>query len=196
MTKHDTLMEIIRDNPDSADAAVAQYVLAHNMSLLDYDDWTAANRILGFPISYTQFHIIDGAVSGLLNEYEGEPDARLLFLGALFKHDYNMLRHNSFTQFEIFGKPALFSDIRGQVASEPLGILALYSYDLRHGDDNSYPCTLEHHVTVNWFGRVYTLEPLLDEDEKSRPVTEDDWSYSEEEDLTPLEFIEQYKKED
>lgn len=194
MTTHDTLTEIIRENPNTRDAEIAQYILDYNMSLLDYDDWTAAERILGFPIDYEQFHTIDGTVSGLLNEYEGDPDARLLFLGALLK-DYH-ITFDSFTRFEIFGKPALFSDSRGQLSRKIIGLSGLYAYDLRHGDDDSYPCTLEHYVAVNWFGRVFTAEPLLDDNETSRPVTDDDWSYlSDEEDLTPLQFIEQYRKE-
>lgn len=194
MITHNTLTEIIHKNPGTRNAEIARFVRDHHMSQLDYDDWTAAERILGFPIGYEQFHTIDGAVSGLLNEYEGDSDARLLFLGALLKPLYN--ERNAFQQFEIFGKPALFTDTRSGIASDLLCLDCLYSYDLRHGDDNSYPCTLEHHVTVNWFGRVYTLEPLLRDDEDFRPVTDDDWSYmSDEEDLSPLEFIEKYRKE-
>lgn len=193
MTTHDTLTEIIHDNPGTRDAEIARFVRDHHMFQLDYDSWTAAERILGFPIDYEQYIAIDGRVSLPLNGYEGDPDARLLFLGALLKDEHN--RHNSFQQFEIFGKPALFSDSRNQIASNPLCLDCLYSYDLRHGDDDSYPCTLEHHVVVNWFGRVFTVEPLLGDDEDSRPIADDDWSFSEYEDMTPLQFIEQYRKE-
>lgn len=195
MTHPDALAKIIHNNPGTRSAEIAQFVLDYGMRFSDFVDWTVAERILGFPITCEQFHTIDGAVYAELSEYEDDPDARLLFLGALMRHDYNMIQANSFTQFEIFGKPALFSDSRSQISSTPLGIFALYSYDLRHGDDDSFPCTLEHEVTVNWYGRVYTLEPLLDEAEKSRPVSDDDWSFSDEEDLSPLQFIERYKKE-
>ena len=195
MITHNTLTEIINENPGTRDAAIAQYVLAHNMSLLDYDDWTAAERILGFPIDYEQFHTIDGAVSGLLNEYEGDPDARLLFLGALTMHDCRASQ--SMPQFWIFDKPALFTDSRRQINDcPPLGLSGLYSYDLRHGDDDSEPLTLEDSVTVNWWGRIYTAEPMLDPGESMRPICSDDWGFSDEEDLTPLQFIEKYKKGD
>lgn len=191
----DEMTEIIQDMPNTREAYIAQYIIdtQPHSSLLDYDCWIAAERIVGFPLTHEQVCIIDGTVSSLLTEYEDDPDARLLFLGALLKHEHGS--DNSFQQFEIFGKPALFSDSRSQISSNPLCLDNLYSYDLRHGDDDSYPCTLEHFVTVNWFGRVYTLEPLLDDDEDSRPITDDDWSFSEEEDLSPLEFIEQHRKE-
>lgn len=197
----DQLMPIIEDNPGTRDAYIAQYILDHqpSMSLLDYDNWTAAERILGFAIDAEDLSIISHATEYELNEYEGDPDARLIFLGALLitgRARYDSY-YNSFSAFEIFGKPALFTDNRGITQRNILALDSLYSYDLRHGDDFGIPLTLEEHVVVNWFGRVYTLEPLLEEGQTRRDIGEDDWSYcSDEEDMTPLQFIEKYKKEE
>ena len=189
----DEMTEIIQDMPNSREAYIAQYILdtQPHSSLLDYDCWIAAERIVGFPLTHEQVCIIDGTVSSLLTEYEDDPDARLLFLGALMMHECRATQ--SMPQFWIFDKPALFTDSRRQINDyPPLGLSGLYAYDLRHGDDDSEPLTLEDSVTVNWFGRIYTAEPMLEPGENMRPICPDDWGFSDEEDLTPLQFIEKY----
>lgn len=93
--------------------------------------------------------------------------------------------------FEIFGLPALFTDMpRAFLPSTPS---QLYRYDLRHGDDDCRPCTIERHVSVNRWGTVYVAEPLLVDGKHSRSVEEDDWSFCyEADDLTLYEFMQKH----
>lgn len=44
-------------------------------------------------------------------------------------------------------------------------------YDLRHGDDDSIPCTVEKSVLVNHYGTFMTVKPL------AVPMDISDWSY-------------------
>lgn len=99
-------------------------------------------------------------------------------------------RDMTFARFEIFDTPALFTELRpGDIVGVP-DLDKLHRYDLRHGDDDSFPVTLEHRVVVNRFGIIFAAVPLLDEHVRSRAITEDDWGYrSDLEDCTPTEFL-------
>ena len=102
----------------------------------------------------------------------------------------------TFCRFEIFDTPALFTELRPADFVGVPDLDKLYRYDLRHGDDDSFPVTLEHCVVVNRFGTVYTTTPLLGEDDYSRTITDDDWSYcSNLADCTPTEFLAEMEKE-
>lgn len=50
-----------------------------------------------------------------------------------------------------------FTELRVDKDTIPKGI---YYYELRHGDDDSYPCAIEDSVIVNYFGAVFTEEPI------------------------------------
>ena len=96
-----------------------------------------------------------------------------------------------FARFEIFGIPALIADTRRVWLPRNIpGLDRLYAYDLRHGDDDSIPLTVEHCVVVNHFATIFTVIPLLDNLETPRDITQDDWTYrSDLADCTPLEFL-------
>ena len=71
-----------------------------------------------------------------------------------------------FERVEVFGKPALFTDLRVDRESVPSGY---YVYDVRGSD---YDCgklnTLERRVLVNHAGTVVAFEPLLGETQEYR----------------------------
>ena len=105
-------------------------------------------------------------------------------------------RDMTFARFEIFDTPALFTELRSSDIVGNPDLDKLHRYDLRHGDDDSFPVTLEHRVVVNRFGTIFTAVPLLDEHVRSRTITEDDWGYrSDLEDCTPTEFLSDLAKE-
>ena len=92
-------------------------------------------------------------------------------------------------RFEIFGKDALFTDLHADDVDKLQGIDKLYRYDLRHGDDDSVPLSVEPRVTANRFGTVFTAEPLFIKGEFSRDLFDEDWGFlSDREDMTPEQF--------
>jgi hypothetical protein len=60
-------------------------------------------------------------------------------------------------EVEILGHMGLFTEFRVDKNTVPQGV---HCYELRHGDDNSFPATLEERVTVNYFGSIILLEKL------------------------------------
>ena len=106
-------------------------------------------------------------------------------------------RDMTFARFDIFDTPALFTELNVRDIVNVQGLDKLYCYDLRHGDDDSFPVTLEHYVVVNRYGTIYTAVPLLDEGVRSREITEDDWGFrSDLEDCTPTEFLNELSREE
>lgn len=105
-------------------------------------------------------------------------------------------RDMTFARFDIFDAPALFTELRPSDIVGVPDLDKLYRYDLRHGDDDSFPVTLEHRVVVNRFGTIFTAVPLLDEHVRSRSITDDDWGFcSDLADCTPTEFLAELEKE-
>lgn len=102
-----------------------------------------------------------------------------------------------YKRFEIFDTPVLFTDNRMGCYDYYGAIHYLNVYDLRHGDDDSIPLTLEEEVTVNRFGTILSPVELLGDD-KRRNITDDDWSYmSDLPDCTVKEFMDElWRKED
>lgn len=64
-------------------------------------------------------------------------------------------------EVEIVGHIGLFTEFRVDKNTVPQDI---HCYELRHGDDNSFPATLEERVTVNYFGTIILPEKLELED--------------------------------
>jgi len=87
----------------------------------------------------------------------------------------NDARNLSYDGFELFGREVLFSQFRIDRDTPPKGI---YAYDLRHGDDDGTPCTLEKHVVVNHFGTVLSNRPFSLPKEGYKLIGEDDYSFS------------------
>lgn len=62
-----------------------------------------------------------------------------------------------FREVEIKGHMGLFTDLRVDKSTIPE---SMNCYELRHGDDDSYPAALEQNVCVNYFGAVLMAEKL------------------------------------
>lgn len=63
----------------------------------------------------------------------------------------------SFQEVEIKGHMALFTELRVDKSTIPE---CVNCYELRHGDDDSYPAALEHGVRVNYFGAVLMTDKV------------------------------------
>ena len=99
-------------------------------------------------------------------------------------------RDMTFARFEIFGVPALFTEMRVNDITGVSGLDRLHRYDLRHGDDDTIPLTVERRVLVNRYGTIFAAASLLADDEKSKNISDDDWGFdSDLDDCTPMEFL-------
>lgn len=71
-----------------------------------------------------------------------------------------------FERVEVFGKPALFTDLRVDRSTVPAGY---HVYDVRGSDSDCGKLnTLERRVLVNHAGTVVAFEPLLGETQEYR----------------------------
>lgn len=95
-------------------------------------------------------------------------------------------RKMDFAGFELFGREVLFSQVRIERDTIPAGI---YAYDLRHGDDDGIPCTLEKNVRVNYFGTVLSNKPFKLPDEGYRRIGYDDYGFSSLPDCTLSDYM-------
>lgn len=99
-------------------------------------------------------------------------------------------RDMTFERFEIFGVPALFTEMRANNIIGVPGLDRLHRYDLRHGDDDGIPITVERRVLVNRYGTIFTAVPLLAVDETCKAISDDDWGFdSDLDDCTPMAFL-------
>ncbi len=71
------------------------------------------------------------------------------------------VRDEQLKEVEINGKIALFTELRVDKGTIPHGV---FCYELRHGDDDSYPATMEIVVNVKYFGAVFSMEQLLEDE--------------------------------
>jgi len=106
-----------------------------------------------------------------------------------------MARYNAmeeqFEEITVFGKPALFHDMRIKRESVPEG---LYLYEVRHDDDGwGDPVQIARGIMVNHFGSIITREPIkLPPDGYLDIDPEKDWSYAGGDCRTVKEFQEKY----
>ena len=102
-----------------------------------------------------------------------------------------------YKRFEIFDTPVLFTDIPVRGHDYYNAVPYLHVYDLRHGDDDSIPLTLEKQVIVNRFGTILSPVAFIDNCQR-KEISDDDWSYmSDLPDCTLKEFMEElWRKED
>jgi len=77
-----------------------------------------------------------------------------------------------FSVADILGQQALFTDLHIDKATVPEGV---YYYALRHGDDDSFPATVEKAVTIDYFGAVLLTKELHFGENSYLPLTEDDF---------------------
>ena len=78
-----------------------------------------------------------------------------------------------FEVVEVLGQEALFTELRVDLATVPEGV---HCYELRHGDNDSFPAAIEKKVTVNYFGAVLLTKELLKEDDYLS-LTPDDFGF-------------------
>ena len=104
---------------------------------------------------------------------------------------FNDTEKERFQEVEIKGHYGLFIDSRVDGARIPEG---LYCYELRHGDDNSYPAALELSVGVNYFGMVLMSDKLELGENGMIELSYDDFSFTGEE-LSILEYQANYVEE-
>lgn len=89
---------------------------------------------------------------------------------------YNALEQR-YMEIRVFGKPALFHDMRLDRNTVPKG---LYLYEVRYDDDNKgEPVQLAEKILVNHFGTILTKEPItLDPDGYLDISEKRDWDYN------------------
>lgn len=76
-----------------------------------------------------------------------------------------------FEEFELFGKPVLFTDHRVDSLTVPKGF---YKSEIRHSSiDDMRPVSVEKLVVVNFFGTVISREPI-----GFRMIGDDDWGFT------------------
>lgn len=93
-----------------------------------------------------------------------------------------------FEEVEIKGRRGLFTDLRVDKSTVPEGVSC---YELRHGDDDSYPATLELSVRTNYFGAVLMTDKIELGQEGYKPLEYDDFGFTGEE-FTMLEYRANY----
>ncbi len=94
------------------------------------------------------------------------------------------MNREKFQEVELLGHRGIFTDLRVDQETVPVGV---YCYELRHGDDDSFPATVEQNVTVNYFGAVVMAEKLELSKEGHLMLSYDDFGFTGEE-LTMLEY--------
>ena len=98
-----------------------------------------------------------------------------------------------YTEIRLFGKPALFNDMRLEQETVPKG---LYLYEVRYDDETWEPVQIAKGILANHLGSVLTRERLkipangyLDLEAKT------DWKYKDKGCRTVQEFLEKYPEE-
>lgn len=83
-----------------------------------------------------------------------------------------------FDEIELLERTGLFTELRVNKDTIPDGV---YCYELRHGDDDSFPVEVEEKVGVNYFGAVFMTEKLELDKEGKLPIEYEDFGYTGEE---------------
>ena len=94
-------------------------------------------------------------------------------------------------EVEIKGHYGVFTELRVDKSTLPE---AVNCYELRHGDDDSYPVTLKEDVRVNYFGAVLMTDKMELGKEGYVGLSYDDFSFTGEE-LSMLEYRANYLEE-
>lgn len=94
-------------------------------------------------------------------------------------------------EVEIKGHYGVFTELRVDKSTLPEGVNC---YELRHGDDDSYPVTLKEDVRVNYFGAVLMTDKMELGKEGYVGLSYDDFSFTGEE-LSMLEYRANYLEE-
>lgn len=94
-------------------------------------------------------------------------------------------------EVEIKGHYGVFTELRVDKSTIPEGVNC---YELRHGDDDSYPAAIEQSVRVNYFGAVLMTVKMELGENSYVELTFDDFGFTGE-DLTMLEYRANYLEE-
>lgn len=78
-------------------------------------------------------------------------------------------------EVELMGRKGYFTELRVDRETVPKG---MHCYELRHGDDNGFPVSVEEHVRVNYFGAVLLTEALELGEEKALQFGDEDFGYT------------------
>ena len=80
-----------------------------------------------------------------------------------------------FCEVEIKGHYGIFTELRVNKSTIPKG---LNCYELRHGDDDSYPAALEQGVKINYFGAVLMTDKMETGQDGYVPLEFEDFSFT------------------
>lgn len=94
-------------------------------------------------------------------------------------------------EVEIKGHYGVFTELRVDKSTIPKGINC---YELRHGDDDSYPVTVEEKVSINYYGVVLMTDKVELGQEEYVSLSYDDFGFTGEE-MTMLEYWANYLQE-
>lgn len=78
-------------------------------------------------------------------------------------------------EVELMGRTGYFTELRVDKETVPEG---MHCYELRHGDDDGFPVSVEENVRVNYFGAVLLAEALELGEEKALQFGYEDFGYT------------------
>jgi hypothetical protein len=78
-------------------------------------------------------------------------------------------------EVELLGRTGYFTELRVDKETVPEG---MHCYELRHGDDDGFPVSVEESVRVNYFGAVLLAEALELGNEKALQFGYEDFGYT------------------
>lgn len=78
-------------------------------------------------------------------------------------------------EVELLGQIGYFTELRVDKETVPEG---MHCYELRHGDDDGFPVSVEENVRVNYFGAVLLAEALELGNEKALQFGYEDFGYT------------------
>lgn len=85
------------------------------------------------------------------------------------------VRKEMLEEVELLGKAGYFTELRVDKETVPEG---MYCYELRHGDDDGFPVSVEENVRVNYFGAVLLAEALELGEDKALQFGYEDFGYT------------------
>lgn len=97
----------------------------------------------------------------------------------------------SLQEADVKGHKVLFTELRVDKSTIPEGVNC---YELRHGDDDSYPAALEQGVRVNYFGAVLMTDKMELGKDGYVPLEYEDFGFTGE-DLSVTEYLANYGEE-
>lgn len=95
-----------------------------------------------------------------------------------------------YTEIRLFGRPALFNDMRLDPSTVPKG---LFLYEVRYDDETGVPVQIAKNILANHFGTVLIGEQLKIPDNGYLDIeASKDWDYYDGDCRTVQDFLEKY----